>query len=301
MNKLTDINFHKDYSLINNNTYKLDSIVKYYVEINNIEDLILVLEYIKDKKLDYFILGAGSNVVLDDYFNGVVVRLTGLKNVEIKDKMVVAGAGTMMGVLASETVNNSLTGLEWAINIPGTVGGSIVGNAGAYNSEMFDNLVKIKVLTKDLEIKEIDAKTIKVSYRHTNIKDLGFIVLEGTFLLEIGDKQESLDRIKDRCERRKETQPLDMPSAGSVFRNPEGDFAGRLIEEAGLKGKKIGGAQISLKHANFIVNTGTATSNDIKNLIKLVQREVKEKFGVDLVVEQEILEWKWDNASRKKG
>lgn len=301
MNKLTDINFHKDYSLINNNTYKLDSIVKYYVEVNNIEDLILVLEYIKDKKLDYFILGAGSNVVLDDYFNGVVVRLTGLKNVEIKDKMVVAGAGTMMGVLASETVNNSLTGLEWAINIPGTVGGSIVGNAGAYNSEMFDNLVKIKVLTKDLEIKEIDAKTIKVSYRHTNIKDLGLIVLEGTFLLEIGDKQESLDRIKDRCERRKETQPLDMPSAGSVFRNPEGDFAGRLIEEAGLKGKKIGGAQISLKHANFIVNTGTATSNDIKNLIKLVQREVKEKFGVDLVVEQEILEWKWDNASRKKG
>lgn len=292
MNKLTDINFHKDYSLINNNTYKLDSIVKYYVEVNNIEDLILVLEYIKDKKLDYFILGAGSNVVLDDYFNGVVVRLTGLKNVEIKDKMVVAGAGTMMGVLASETVNNSLTGLEWAINIPGTVGGSIVGNAGAYNSEMFDNLVKIKVLTKDLEIKEIDAKAIKVSYRHTNIKDLGFIVLEGTFLLEIGDKQESLDRIKDRCERRKETQPLDMPSAGSVFRNPEGDFAGRLIEEAGLKGKKIGGAQISLKHANFIVNTGTATSNDIKNLIKLVQREVKGKFGVDLVVEQEILEWK---------
>lgn len=292
MNKLTDINFYKDYSLINNNTYKLDSIVKYYVEVSNTDDLIKVLEYVKDKKLNYFILGAGSNVVLDDYFNGVVVRLTGFKNVEIKDKMVIAGAGTMMGVLASETVNNSLTGLEWAINIPGTVGGSIVGNAGAYNSEMFDNLVKIKVLTKDLEVKEIDAKTIKVSYRHTNIKDLGFIVLEGIFLLEVGDKQESLDRIKDRCERRKEAQPLDMPSAGSVFRNPEGDFAGRLIEEAGLKGKKIGGAQISLKHANFIVNTGSATSNDIKNLIKLVQREVKEKFGVDLVVEQEILEWK---------
>ena len=121
---------------------------------------------------------------------------------------------------------------------------------------------------------------------------MGLIVLEATFRLDKGDKVESKRIIKDRCKRRCESQPLDMPSAGSVFRNPEEDFAARLIEEAGLKGTSIGGAQVSEKHANFIVNVGSATSNDIKNLIKLVKERVKEKFDVDLINEQEIIEWK---------
>ena len=130
-----------------------------------------------------------------------------------------------------------------------------------------------------------------VSYRHTNIKDLNLIVLEGKFKLSKGNQEEAKELIKNRCERRLESQPLDKPSAGSVFRNPAGDHAGRLIEAAGLKGKRIGGAEISLKHANFIVNVGGATSNDIKNLIKLVKDEVKKQFNVDLILEQEIIDW----------
>ncbi len=191
-----------------------------------------------------------------------------------------------------KTVEANLTGLEWAINIPGTVGGSIVGNAGAYNSEMFDSLVSIKVLNDNLEIQSIKKEDLIYNYRHTNIKELKLVVLEGTFRLDKGNKEESLELIKDRCERRCQSQPLDMPSAGSVFRNPDGDYAGRLIEQVGLKGKTLEGAQISLKHANFIVNTGSATSKDIKNLIELVQKEVKDKFDIDLIVEQEILDWK---------
>lgn len=157
---------------------------------------------------------------------------------------------------------------------------------------MFDNLVSIKVLTPNLEIKELKKEEIEHSYRSTNIKKQQLIVLEGTFLLKPGNKEESLELINDRSKRRASSQPLDKPSAGSVFRNPPGDYAGRLIEEAGLKGKIIGGAMISPKHANFIVNIGNATSNDVKSLIKLIKVEVKKKFNIDLILEQEIIDWK---------
>lgn len=279
-------------SLLNNNTYKIPSICKYLITVNEIDGLIELLKYLRNNNIKYFILGAGSNVVLGDYFDGAVIKLNGLNYVNINDLDVVVGAGTMMGRLTMKTVEANLTGLEWAINIPGTVGGSIVGNAGAYNSEMFDSLVSIKVLNDNLEIQSIKKEYLIYNYRHTNIKELKLVVLEGTFRLDKGNKEESLELIKDRCERRCQSQPLDMPSAGSVFRNPDGDYAGRLIEQVGLKGKTLGGAQISLKHANFIVNTGSATSKDIKNLIELVQKEVKDKFDIDLIVEQEILDWK---------
>lgn len=279
-------------SLLNNNTYKIPSICKYLITVNEIDGLIELLKYLRNNNIKYFILGAGSNVVLGDYFDGAVIKLNGLNYVNINDLDVVVGAGTMMGRLTMKTVEANLTGLEWAINIPGTVGGSIVGNAGAYNSEMFDSLVSIKVLNDNLEIQSIKKEDLIYNYRHTNIKELKLVVLEGTFRLDKGNKEESLELIKDRCERRCQSQPLDMPSAGSVFRNPDGDYAGRLIEQVGLKGKTFGGAQISLKHANFIVNTGSATSKDIKNLIELVQKEVKDKFDIDLIVEQEILDWK---------
>ena len=276
MENIKDISIIKDVNLKNYNTYKIEAKCDYLVDVLSIQG----------------ILGNGSNVILDNYFKGVIIKLSGLNYVNISKNIVSVGAGAMMGSLAINTINENLTGLEWAINIPGTIGGSVVNNAGAYNSEMFDNLVSIKVLNKNLEVEEILKENIVYSYRHTNIKDLGFIVLEATFLLDDGDVEYSKEIIKDRCERRKSSQPLDMPSAGSVFRNPEGDFAGRLIEAVGLKGKKVGGAEVSNKHANFIVNTGNATSNDIKNLIKLIKDEVKKEFKIDLVLEQEIIDWK---------
>ncbi len=292
MIKSSNLEIIENASLKNLNTYKLESVAKYLVKVLNIEGLKELLEYIKKENLNYFILGNGSNVILDDYLDGILIKLDGLNNLTIKDNIVTCGAAVKMSTLTCETISKNLTGLEWAINIPGTVGGSIVGNAGAYNSEIFDNLISIKVIDKDCNIKELKKEDIPHAYRHTSLKNKEYIVIEATFKLTKGNKEDSLTLIKDRTKRRKKTQPIDMPSAGSVFRNPQNDHAGRLIEEAGLKGKKIGGAEISPKHANFIVNTGTATSKDIKNLIKLVQEVIKEKYNIDLILEQEIIEWK---------
>lgn len=292
MNEITGISITYDASLKNLNTYKIASKAKYLIEIQTLEGLISILNYLHEHNIKHFILGAGSNIVIDEYFDGAIIKLNGLKKIEVKDNIITCESGAMMPSLSCVSIDHNLTGLEWAINIPGTVGGSIVGNAGAYKKEIFDSLVEIKVLDENLQIKEIKKEEIKHSYRHTDLKEKPWIVLEATFKLEKGDKEESLALVRDRKERRLATQPLDMPSAGSVFRNPENDHAGRLIEAAGLKGKKIGGAMVSLKHANFIVNTGGATSNDIKNLIKLVHTQVKEKFNVDLVLEQEIIDWK---------
>ena len=292
MKEIKGIKISENASLKNLNTYKLESHAKYLIRVETLEGLIDLLKYLKESNINYFILGAGSNIIIDEYFDGAVIKLDGLRKIEVKDNIITSEAGAMMGALSCTSMDHNLTGLEWAINIPGTVGGSIVGNAGAYKSEMFDSLIKIKVLDENLEIKELKKEEIKHTYRHTEKKKKNWIVLEATFKLEKGNKEESLELVKDRQERRNKTQPLDMPSAGSVFRNPEGDHAGRLIEEAGLKGYQIGGASVSTKHANFIVNTGNATSNDIKNLIELVHSQVKEKFNVDLVLEQEIIDWK---------
>ena len=292
MNNIKDITWESDVSLKNLNTYKIESKCKYLVNVLSIDGLIGILKYLNENKIPYFILGNGSNVILDEYFNGAIIKLSGLNKIEIKDKLVIAEAGAMMPKLAKMTVLHDLTGLEWAINIPGTIGGSIVGNAGAYNSDIFDNLVSIKVLTKDLNIKELAKEEVKFSYRYTNLSENYLVVLEGTFALKDGNKEKSLEIINDRCQRRKVTQPLEYPSAGSVFRNPDNDHAGRLIEDCGLKGKKIGGAMVSFKHANFIINDGSATAKDIKELINFIKKEVKEKFGVDLVLEQKIIEWK---------
>ncbi len=292
MNYIKDIEIIENASLNKINTYKIPSTAKYLITIKSIEGLITLIEYLKKEDIPYFLLGGGSNVILDDYFDGAIIKLDGLNYIDINGLDVIAGAGVMLGRLAITTVNANLTGLEWSINIPGSLGGSIVGNAGAYNSEIFDNLVSIKVLTKNLEIKELKKSDILYTYRNTNIKEQNLIVLEGRFKLAKGNKEASLALINDRSKRRAASQPLDKPSAGSVFRNPPGDFAGRLIEEAGLKGKIIGGAMVSDKHANFIVNIGNATSNDIKSLIKLVKIEVKKKFNVDLILEQEIVDWK---------
>lgn len=301
MQNIKDIVIFQNVSLKKYNTYKIEAKAKYLIHVLSIPALVELLCYLKKNKIPYFILGAGSNLILDEYFDGAVIKLKGFDSISIQDNVVEAEAGVMMASLALETIQHHLTGLEWVFNIPGTVGGSIVNNAGAYNSEMFDSLVRIKVLDQNLNIKEISKEELQYQYRQTNIADLGYIVLSGTFLLEEGNPEESKRLMKDRCERRKNSQPLDMPSAGSVFRNPLGDSAGRLIEQAGLKGRQLGGAKVSEKHANFIVNTGNATSNDIKNLIKLIQTEVKNQFHVDLILEQEIVDWKNENGKCKKG
>ena len=275
------------------NTYKISSHAKYLVEVKNEESLISLLKFLKSKKTNYYVLGNGSNVILpSNDFNGVIIKLNEFNKIEIDDDEVTVGAGVMLPKLVNETVNNCLVGLEWASGIPGTVGGSVVGNAGAYLSEIFDFIISVRVL-ENFKIKEILKKDIDHSYRHTSFKEKKDIVILSVKLkLEKGNSDESFKIMKNRMERRLESQPLDYPSAGSTFRNPEGNYAGKLIEDCGLKGKTIGGAMVSQKHANFIINYNNATPDDIRNLIKCVHDEVLKQTNVDLVLEQELVDWR---------
>jgi len=273
-------------------TYKTGGICKYLVSPKNIDSLIQLLRILKNSNINYKVLGNGSNILVsDDTFNGVVIKLDKLNDLEINGKTVTVGAGHSLISLSLICSNKGLSGLEWASGIPGTIGGAVYMNAGAYLKSVSDSLIEIKALDNELNIVTIKNEELGFGYRKSNLMDNKFIVLSASFMLEEGEKDEILKVIKDRKERRITSQPLEYPSAGSVFRNPEGDYAGRLVEECGLKGKTIGGAQISEKHANFVINKGNATSSDIKSLIELAKSEVYEKFNIELKVEQEFFNW----------
>ena len=274
------------------NTYKVSTTAKYLVDVKDEESLINLIKYLKENNIIYKIFGNGSNVVLpENDFSGVIIKLSELNKIDIDDDEVYAQAGVMLPRLVNEVVNNCLTGLEWASGIPGTVGGSVIGNAGAYLSDIFTYITSVKVLLNN-EVKILNKEDINYSYRHTSLKDnKDVIVLSIKLKLEKGNSDESRRIMQQRFERRISSQPLEYPSAGSVFRNPEGNYAGKLIEDCGLKGKRIGGAMVSEKHANFIINYENATCSDIRDLIKLVHDTVLENTGVDLILEQELIEW----------
>ena len=281
-------------SLKNYNTYRVSSSARFLVEPTDVDSLVSLIDYLKENNINYFIIGNGSNVVLSDgFYDGVVIKLSNLNKISIDNTKVFAEAGVMLPKLSNEVIEHNLAGLEWACAIPGTVGGSIVGNAGAYKEAIFDYVNSILILTEDGKTKEISKDEVTYSYRYTSFKDNKKIIVLGAYFdLKDGNKEESKEIVSRRMKKRLETQPLDYPSAGSVFRNPEGDFAGRIIEEdLKFKGKQIGGAKISEKHANFIINVDNATGTDIRELIKLIKEKVKEKDDIDLIVEQEFIDW----------
>lgn len=294
--ELTKFGLVKEHaSLKNLNTYKIGGVAKYLISPNSINDLISILKILKNNKIKFLILGNGSNIVLNSReYDGAVIKLNQLNGIELHPEMemVYAEAGVMLPKLVQEVVKKSLTGLEFASGIPGTVGGSIYGNAGAYNSCILDYVESVTVLDENYNIKTLEHEDITYSYRTSMFKEKkNYIILAAKFFLKKGDKENSLEVIENRRQRRLDSQPLEYPSAGSVFRNPEGDFAGRLIESCNLKGYKIGGAEVSEKHANFIINKDNATSEDVYNLIKYVHDIVKEKTTVDLIIEQEFIDW----------
>ena len=298
----------KDYT-----TYKINSICKYLVKPNSIDNLIDLVKYLKQENIKYFILGNGSNVIFkNEYFDGVVIRLDLLNNYEIdEDNMILyAECGVYMPVISNKLVKEGYNLFTWAGGLPGEIGGSICGNAEAYKESISDKLIDVKVL-RDNEIKTLKKEDIRFGYRTSEFKEeKNTIILSARFKLEKGNTEEMLEKMKERAQRRLSTQPLEYPSAGSTFRNPnikdykevfekydlpvnaEGFVsAGYLIEQAGLKGKKIGGAMVSEKHANFILNVDNATSKDVIDLINLVRDKVKEKFEIDLILEQEIIDF----------
>lgn len=259
---------------------------------NDVYCLIKLLEYLKSNNIKYKVIGRGSNLIFSsEPYNGILIKLDKFDNLEIKGNEITVGAGFQLIKLATRLSRIGYSGIEFATGIPGSVGGAVFMNAGAYKSDMGYIVKSVKVLTPDLRVKELTNYDMHFHYRTSFIqKNPEYICLEATLILSKGNADEIMQLIADRKKRRVESQPLEYPSAGSVFRNPKGDYAGRLIEEIGYKGKKIGGAMVSEKHANFIINYDNATGEDVKQLIKEIKDKVKEKYNIELKVEQEFVE-----------
>lgn len=271
------------------NTYRVNSVCHALVFPKTIKELKEVLSILKKYSIKYLILGNGSNVILPLYYDGIIIKLSNFSECNIKGNEVVVGAGYMFNKLSSELSNMEYTGYEWAVGIPGTVGGCIYNNAGAYKMSMSDLLISVTVLKND-EIIELSCNECNFGYRTSLFKEeKDYIILSCKLKLHKGNLDEIKSLISDRTKRRMETQPLNYPSCGSVFRNPDNIPAGKVIEEVGLKGYSIGGAKVSELHANFIINTGEATSEEIIKLINVIKDKVKNETDIDLILEQEII------------
>ena len=282
----------KDVNIKEYTTYKAGGIATGLVIPSDLECLIELLKFLKKHNVKHKILGRGSNLIFnDDGYEGILIKLDNFNNLDVKGNEITVGAGYPLIKLATRLSRMGYTGLEFATGIPGTVGGAIFMNAGAYKSDMGYIVKSVKVLTPDYRIKEMTNYDMDFHYRTSFLqKNPGYVCLETTLILKKGNQEEIMQLIEDRRKRRVESQPLEYPSAGSVFRNPEGDYAGRLIEEIGYKGYRIGDAEVSMKHANFIINVGSAKGEDIKKLILEIKSKVKEKYDIDLKVEQEFVE-----------
>lgn len=281
----------ENFSLENYNTYGIKVKTKYLVKPNNLDNLKDLISYINENNLKYFILGRGSNVILpDNDFSGIIISLENLCNVTFNDNKVYAESGILLSKFASLCIDNSLEGLEYLAGIPGTLGGALYGNAGVKDIDIYKYLESIIILRDD-KIIEINKEDIEYSYRNTCFKETKDIIVGANFIFNKGKKEELQEIVKESRIKRLNSQPLEYKNAGSVFKNPLGNYAGKLIEDLGLKGYTIGDAQISEKHANFIINKGNATSRDIKNLINYIKEKVYEEYKIELELEQIIVEW----------
>lgn len=281
----------EDVSLTKLTTYKCGGNLKLLVMPEDVDKLVALLKKLKEDKIKYKILGKGSNVVFsNNEYDGVIIKLDKLKNCVIDKEEIICEAGHGLIDLAIKASNLGLTGMEFATGIPGTIGGAIFMNAGAYKSDMGYIVKEVTVLDDNLNVKVLSNKEMNFHYRTSFLKENPkYICLSVKIKLEKGNVKDIKNLIKDRLERRKSSQPLNLPSAGSVFRNHNEVPAGKLIENVGMKNVSIGGAIVSEKHANFILNNDKATGEDIKKLIELVQKKVFDEYNIELVLEQELV------------
>ena len=270
-------------------TFRIGGPADCFVQPENEEQLRRLQHYLNQVEIPWFILGNGSNLLVSDRgFSGVVIQIgQKMKNITVDGCKLTVQAGATMAQAARAALEYGLTGLEFASGIPGTVGGGVVMNAGAYGGEMSQVTEQVVVLDRDGERMELDNDTMEFGYRTSTIKNHPFVVTEVVFRLEPGDREQMKQKMDELAVRRRGKQPLEYPSAGSTFKRPEGYFAGQLIMEAGLRGFQIGGAKVSDKHCGFIINTGNATARDVRDVICKVQEQVKEQFHINL--ETEIL------------
>ena len=256
----------------------------------NKKQVIKSIEVCKLKNIPYYVIGNGSNLLIrDGGFRGVVLSLKAVDNITISGEVITAECGAMLRDLSNAAVKNSLTGAEFSCGIPGTIGGAIHMNAGAYNGEMSQIVESAEVINDKGEIVTLSNEELDFGYRSSIVMKKGYIVLSTKFKLVKGEVKSIKDLVNDLTNKRESKQPLEYPSAGSTFKRPEGYFAGKLIEDAGLKGFTLGGAAVSDKHSGFVINKGTATAKDITDLIKYIQDEVKRKFNVELHTEVRII------------
>ena len=272
-------------------TFRIGGPADYYLCPHSTEELQKILQICRENKLEFFILGNGSNLLVSDKgYRGVVIQLwKNFSDIETDDNTITVKAGALLSKVAAEALEESLTGMEFASGIPGTMGGAVMMNAGAYGGEMKDIIREVTVLTREGKLLTLSKEEMNFGYRTSVVKEKGYVVISAELQLRKGDREEIRKVMDELKERRVTKQPLDMPSAGSTFKRPEGYFAGKLIMDAGLRGFSVGGAQISEKHCGFVVNKGDATAADVLGLIGEVQKRVQEKFGVALEPEVKFL------------
>lgn len=272
-------------------TFRAGGAADYFVQPIDKETLKNTITILKENRIPYYIIGNGSNLLVGDKgYHGVIISMySHFDRVEFQDTLVLAEAGVSMGKLARLCMQQELAGFEFAAGIPGTIGGAVTMNAGAYGSEMNDIIRVAEVMTCDGEIKKIPAKDLQLGYRTSCVKEREWIILSVSLQLKKGSASDIQAYINELAMRRKEKQPLEYASAGSTFKRPKGHFAGKLIMDAGLKGYRVGGACVSQKHCGFVINDGQATAKDILTLCEHIKKTVLEKSGIPLEMEVKIL------------
>lgn len=273
-------------------TFRIGGPAAFYLVPEQAEEVKKAIAFANERELPFLTIGRGSNILFpDEGYDGVVIEVgRGMEHIELMDDgRIRAAAGTGVGALAAAAARESLSGLEFASGIPGTLGGAVTMNAGAYGGEIRDCLVSATVLDADGAIQELEKDELELGYRTSVIQKKGYIVLEALFQMKEGDRRAIQQRMREMNESRRQKQPLEYPSAGSTFKRPEGNFAGKLIEDAGLRGYRVGDAQVSEKHCGFVINCGQATADDVKQVIHDVQQKVNEQFGVVLEPEVRII------------
>ena len=284
-------NVYRNEPMKKHTTFSIGGPADYYLCPHSAKEIQKVVEICREEKIPYFILGNGSNLLVSDKgYRGAVIQLwKNVSDIRVDGCLIEAKAGASLAKIAAQALEEGLTGMEFAAGIPGTLGGAVVMNAGAYGGEMKDILKEALVMDEEGKIFTLEKENLKLGYRTSIVKEKGYIVLAATLELKPGNREEIRKLMEDLKQRRAEKQPLDMPSAGSTFKRPEGYFAGKLIMDAGLRGFSVGGAQISEKHCGFVVNTGEASASDVLNLIREVQKRVRENSGVELETEVKFL------------
>lgn len=256
----------------------------------NEEQVVNTLKLCREYNVPYFILGNGSNILVKDGgISGVVIKFNKLNKITTEGNCVTAQSGALLKDVSKAALENNLRGFEFACGIPGSIGGAVFMNAGAYDGEMAHVIKSARVIDENCNIKNLTKEELELGYRSSIVMKKGYVVIEATVELESGEYASIKDKIDDLTNRRESKQPLEYPSAGSTFKRPEGYFAGKLIQDSGLKGFSIGGAAVSEKHSGFVINKGGATAKDVLDVIAHVQKTVKENFDVELHTEVRII------------